>query len=432
MKNLMRMHNRFCSITLGMIIGFTGLVHAGETLDSIAAVVNTDVVLHSELDQAVSHVQAKLRANGKSAPEEEVLRGQVLEQLVTRRIQLQQAQKTGIRVGDDSLNNAINQIAKQNNMELEGFREALAQQNVDFAQFREEKREEMMIGRLQQREVVEPITVSDQEIELFLANPALQNASGKELRLAHILVSLPESPSPQELETAQQKINAVVAALRGGADFAETAIRESEGQTALQGGDLGWRKMAQLPTLFADVAVNMVVGNVSDPIRSSSGFHIIKLMEERSSQESMVTETLARHILLQPNEVLTDDAARIKLEEIHQQLVAGKDFAEMAQTNSTDPGSASRGGSLGWVTPGVMVAEFEEQMDQLEPGEISKPFRTQFGWHVVKVDDRRKQDHGAAKQRDHVRKLLMDRKVGEAIELWVRKLRDEAYVEIRG
>lgn len=401
-------------------------------LDRIVAVVNNEVVLDSELVEMEQTVRQQLRQRNATIPSSEILRRQVLERIIMQRLQIQRAEMSGIRVTDDALNAAIRQIAESNNLTLRQFRDALESDGYDFAEFRETIREEMVINRLRKAEVEDSIVVSEREVDNFLATQNLQGDSEQAFRLLHILVALPDAPAPEQVQAAEQKLAEIQDLLNQGGDFSEVAAGYSDGQNALEGGDLGWRKQAELPTLFASVVPNLAVGEVSDVIRSGSGFHLVKLAEKRSEETHLVKQTKARHILINTNELVTDEVAQNRLNQLRERITNGEDFAELARAHSEDTGSAIDGGSLGWASPGVMVPEFEEVMNSLGEGEMSEVFQSRFGWHLVRVEERREQNMADEFNRNKAREQLKQRKIEEDLESWLRAMRDEAYIEYRG
>lgn len=404
----------------------------GELLDRIDAVVNDDVITALELDAEVADIKRQLRAQNTRLPPAAVLDRQILDRMILRRIQLQMARRMHISVDDDSLNRAIANIAARNNMSLEAFRGALVREGIDYARFRENIRDEIVINRLQKREVADRIDVTAQEIDAFLANQSVQGGARYSYHLGHILIGVPEAASAEAIGQARAKARQVVAKLRGGADFAATAVAVSNGQQALQGGDLGWREASALPTLFADWVLGHKVGEISDPIRSPSGFHIIKLLERRSDQpQHLVTQTHVRHILVKEGPGRSSERAHQRSETLRSRLEAGEDFGDLARANSDDPGSGAAGGDLGWVNPGTMVAPFEKAMDALQPGQLSQPVKTRFGWHIIEVLGRRQQDRTEDMLRKQASDSIRQRKLDPAIQAWLRKLRDEAFVDVR-
>ena len=403
-----------------------------QEIDHIVAVVNDDVISYTELEKRMHLVKQQLQRRQAKLPPDDVLRKQILEQLIMERLQLQVAERVGIRVDDESINKVVSNIARENHLTLEQFRDVLASEGYNFADFRNNIRKDITINQLRKRRVENRVTVTEQEVDNYLISMANQRGSNDEFHLGHILIGVPEAASPQQIQAAKQKAETILARLRLGADFAETAIAESGGQRALEGGDLGWRKAGQMPTLFAETVINMRVGDISDLIRSPSGFHIIKLLDRRTTeQRHTIEQTLARHILIRPNEVVSNEEAKQRITRLYERILAGADFAQLARASSDDTASAVNGGSLGWVNPGAMVPEFEEQMNKLQPGQISKPFETQFGWHIVQVMARRQRDDTQQFERMQARQLIGKRKSEDAVENWLREMRSEAYVEYR-
>lgn len=400
-------------------------------LDKIVAVVNDEVVLESELQEMMQSTRAQLRQRQNAAPPTDILRQQVLERLIMQRVQLQRADEVGIRVGDDTLNAALQQIAQNNNMSLRQFRDALEEDGYNFSQFRESIREDMIISRLRKSQVEDSIVVSDREIEAFLETQEIEGNTDTSYQLSHILISLPEAAAPDEVQAAREKLEKVRTLLNEGGDFAEVAAGYSDGQTALEGGDLGWRKQGELPSLFADIVPDLEVGEVSETLRNGSGFHLIKLTDKRADESMVVNQTKASHILIKTDEVTTDEQARRRLQQLHQRIANGEDFGELARAHSEDTGSAIDNGSLGWVSPGEMVPEFEEVMDALDEGEVSEVFQSRYGWHIVKVEDRRQENMEKEFKRKKARDQIRERKTEEELESWLRAMRDEAYVEYR-
>ncbi len=400
-------------------------------LDRIVAVVNNEIVLDSELVEMEQTVRQQLRQRNAAIPSSDILRRQVLERLIMQKLQLQRAEMSGIRVADDALNAAVRQIAENNNLTIRQFRDALESDGYDFTEFRETIREEMVISRLRKSEVEDSIVVSEREVDNFLATQNLQGDSEQAFRLLHILVGIPDAPTPEQVQEAEKKLAVIQDLLAEGGDFSEIAAGYSDGQNALEGGELGWRKQAELPTLFASVVPNLAVGEVSDVIRSGSGFHLVKLAEKRSEETHLVKQTKARHILIKTNELVTDEAAEKRLQQLRERILNGEDFAELAKAHSEDTGSAIDGGSLGWISPGVMVPEFEEVMNGLAEGEMSDVFQSRFGWHLIQVEERREQNMADEFKRNKAREQLKQRKIEEELESWLRAMRDEAYIEYR-
>jgi peptidyl-prolyl cis-trans isomerase SurA len=401
-------------------------------LDSIVAVVNDDVITRTELETRLNAIKQQLQQRNTRLPPDEIIRRQVLERMIQQQLQLQMASRSGVRVDDETVNGVMANIARENNLSLTQFREALEQQGYVYADFRENIRNEIIIDRLRKQRVESRVTVTEKEVENQLKSTAQQAEAGSEYHLGHILVAIPEAASPEAIEKARVRAEAILDELRAGADFAETAVARSDGQQALQGGDLGWRKAGELPTLFDDSMAKLAIGQVSELLRSPSGFHIVKLIDKReSSQRRVIQQTLARHVLIITTEVVSDTTAQKRLSEIRQQILKGSDFGQMARVHSDDKTSAANGGSLGWTSAEELVPEFQKVMDTLQPGQLSEPFRTRYGWHIVQVMSRRQQDETENFERLQARRLVMQRKVQEAVENWLRQLRDEAYVENR-
>ncbi|EGL55603.1 parvulin-like peptidyl-prolyl isomerase [Methylophaga aminisulfidivorans MP] len=402
-----------------------------QSLDKIVAVVNDEVILESDLQDMEQTIRQQIRQRDAAMPPSDILRKQVLERLIMQRLQIQEADKVGIRVGDDALNAALKQIADKNQLTLRQFRDVLEKDGYDFSQFRETIRDEMIIARLRKSQVEDRVVVSDREVDNFLATQKIQDGGQVEYDLQHILISIPEAASPEEVQAAQEKLEKVQALLKEGGDFSQVAAGYSDGQNALEGGELGWRKQGELPSLFADVVPTLAVGEVSQPLRSGSGFHLVRVKDKKSEDVHLVKQTLASHILIKTNELTTDEEAQQRLEKLRERIVNGEDFAELARANSDDTGSAIDGGSLGWVSPGVMVPEFEEKMNSLAVGEMSDVFKSRFGWHLIKVFDRREENMAEEYQRSKAREQIRQRKIDEEMETWLRSMRDEAYVEYR-
>jgi peptidyl-prolyl cis-trans isomerase SurA len=400
-------------------------------LDRIIAVVNDEVILESELMDMSQTVRQQLRQREAALPPADILRKQVLERLIIQRLQLQRADEVGVRVGDDALNAALRQIAGNNNMNLRQFRDVLEEDGYDFSQFRETIREEMIITRLRKSQVEDRVVVSDREVDNFLATQTIQAGSEEEYHLQHILISMPDAASPEQVQDAQQRLEKIQSLLAEGGDFSEVAAGYSDGQNALEGGELGWRKQGELPSLFAEVVPNLSVGEVSEPLRSGSGFHLVRWKDKKSAEVHLVKQTLSSHILIKTNELVSDEQAQERLQQLRQRIENGENFAELARAHSDDTGSAIEGGSLGWVSPGVMVPEFQEKMDELAIGQMSDVFQSRFGWHLILVEDRREENMADEFKRSKAREQLRQRKVDEEMESWLRAMRDEAYVEYR-
>jgi len=409
------------------------LSDTGQLLDRIVALVDDGVVLQSELDQQVAMITRQLEEQGTRMPPAQTLREQILETLIVQQIQVQRASRLGIRVGDDQLNVALQRIAERNNINFSQLPEELKSQGIDYPAFREQLRREMTIDALRQRDVVARIAVTEREISRWLDQHAATRGSQIEYDISQILVPLPEGPSPEQIAQAQARAADVHAQLVTGEDFAVLAVAASAGQQALSGGRLGWRRGSQLPQQFAGAIQSLAEGEFSEPIRSSSGFHIFRVNATRGGDEQIVElQSKARHILLVPNEVLDDATIRGRLASIRERVINGESFADIAMLESEDPGSAPRGGDLGWNPPGSFVPEFDTQLDQLSPGEISEPFATPFGWHLILLEDRQERDTTEEVRRMQAIQAIRASKQEQETELWLRRIRDEAWVEIRG
>ena len=408
------------------------LTGSGEPLDSIVAVVNEGIVLQSELDTQVQSIVRRLQDDGQQIPPMNVLRDQVLERLIVNRIQLQRAERMGIRISDEVLNNALADVARRNNIAFTQLPEIMASQGIDYAVYREDMREQLVTEQLRQIEVLRRIGVSEREIQQCLTRSEESFGANAEFNLSHILIGVPGSATREQFDEAEREARALYQQLQDGEDFARLAITYSDSQTSLEGGALGWRGGDQIPTLFSGAIREMSAGDVSEPIRSASGFHIIRLNEVRGSVgRSEINQTQVRHILVTPNEVLDDAAARQKIEDLRSRIIGGEDFADLAKLNSDDPGSGNLGGDLGWTNPGTFVPEFVQVMDKLEVGDLSEPFRSRFGWHILEVTGRRVYDNTEEMRRNQCVASMRNARLGEETELWLRRLRDEAYVDKR-
>jgi peptidyl-prolyl cis-trans isomerase SurA len=406
---------------------------SGQLLDRVAATVNEGVVLSSEVDEQMMMLTDRLRSQNVELPAQNVLRQQVLERLVLTELQMQRADRAGIKVSDEILNNAMRDLANQNRIPLDQLPAALAQQGIDYASYREGMRKELVQQMLRQRDVFARINVSPREIDQFLDRQKKLPSASNEYNISHILIAVPQAATPEQLEESERKANDVYQKATSGEDFARLAVANSNAQTALEGGSLGWRKGPELPTFLAEVVSGLKAGDVTKPIRTPSGFHLVRLNEVRGDASSnIVNQVHARHILIKPNELQDDATVRQKLEGIRDRILnKGELFNAVASVVSEDPGSAAEGGDLGWAGPGTFVPEFEKQLAQLQPDEISEPFRTQFGWHIIQLLGRRQFDATQDMQRQKAFQALRESKADEEVELWLRRLRDEAYVEYK-
>jgi peptidyl-prolyl cis-trans isomerase SurA len=403
----------------------------GEMLDRIAAIVNDGLVLKSELDSQMEAVTKRLQEQKVELPSQSVLKQQVLDRLILQEIQAQHAKRVGLTVSDEQLNSALQEIASRNKIPFDQLPTALAAQGVDYKQYRESMRRELTLSTLRQRDVIAHINVSPHELEQFLTRQQT-SAANDEFNVSHILLSLPEAATPQQLEEITHKAQDLAARASKGEDFGQLAIANSNSQTALDGGQLGWRKGTQLPQFILDLVTRMKPGEVSEPVRTPSGFHIVKLNERRSGEAQVIINQIhVRHILMKTNELDDDETVRQKLSKLRDRILKGEDFAGLASTNSADPGSAPDGGDLGWTGPGTFVPEFDKAIADLKENEISEPFKTRYGWHIVQMLGTRTYDSTDDVRRQRAFAAIRESKADEETELWLRRLRDEAFVEIK-
>jgi peptidyl-prolyl cis-trans isomerase SurA len=403
----------------------------GEMLDHIAAIVNDGLVLKSELDSQMDAVTKRLQEQKVELPSQSVLKQQVLDRLILQEIQTQHAKRVGLTVSDEQLNGALQEIAGRNKIPFDQLPTALSAQGVDYKQYREAMRKELTLSTLRQRDVIAHINVTPHELEQFLTRQQT-SAANDEFNVSHILLSLPEAATPQQLEEITHKAQDLAARASKGEDFGQLAIANSNSQTALDGGSLGWRKGTQLPEFILQLVTKMKPGDVSEPVRTPSGFHIVKLVERRSGEaQVIINQVHVRHILMKPNELDDDETVRQKLSKLRDRILKGEDFAGIASTSSADPGSAPDGGDLGWSGPGTFVPEFDKAIADLKANEISEPFKTRYGWHIVQMLGTRTYDSTDDVRRQRAFAAIREGKADEETELWLRRLRDEAFVEIK-
>ncbi len=420
-------------ITTALVLLLSSHIASAEPvpLDSIVAIVDEEAVSTSELKHEMDTVLMQIRQQGTPAPAMEILKAQVLDRLILKHVKKQLAARNNIIIDDETLNHTMGTIAEQNNLSLAQLKAVLENDGMDFATYRESIRDEIIHTRLRQRYVDARISITNTEVDQFLAQQKQAGQSKDEYRLGHILISQPDGASADQIQASRERAEAILARLNNGEDFAEIAIAESDGQTALSGGDLGWRQLGEIPSLFASVVADMQKGDVSQPIHSASGFHIIRLMDVKSGDRHVVQQINARHILIKTNELVDEAQAKKKLLELKERIEQGDDFGELAKAHSDDTGTAAKGGDLGWAGPGMMVPPFERAMHENEIGVISEPFQTRFGWHILEVLGKREHDDTDEFIRNNARQQLFQRKVAEEEELWLRRIREEAYVEMR-
>ena len=419
---------------LGLLLGALSTLSTQANvavLDRVAAVVNDDIVLQSELDQRTASVYRSILKSGTQPPPIEVLRNQVMERLIAERLQLNMGFNAGVRISDSEIDQTIARLAAVNNLSVQQYLQQINTSGESMSDLRENIANEMIIMQVQQGSVMRGIHVSEQELNNFLGSEEGKLMTSPDVNLGQILIAVPATASAEKISASQQKLNDIIAQIDEGADFKQLAIANSDDQSALEGGDLGWRKQAQLPSLFTDAIENLQPGEVSKTIRSGAGFHILKLYDRRGGGEQLIQQHFARHILLKPNQIRDEAATIALLNDLRQQALDGGDFFALAKQHSEDLGSALKGGELGWSTPGLFVPEFEQTMNKIEINEISAPFQTQFGWHILQVTERRMQDFSDEILRNRADNLLRQRKYSEELQVWLQKIRDEAYVEIK-
>ena len=404
----------------------------GVFLDGVAAIVNEGVVLKSELNvQQDIIIQRAAQAN-MDLPPAHILREQVLEKLIVEEIQMQRANRIGIQISDQMLNQTIASIAEGAGVRFEDMPALMAQEGIDYAEYRRDTRKQMTIEQLRRIDVVNRISVSPREIDQCVADLEDNAVVNSRYDLSHIFISVPASATNEQFAEAETEARDVYEQLASGASFSEMAIRHSDGDTALEGGALGWRPGDQLPSLFFDVVGEMQAGDVSEPIRAISGYHIVRVNEIQGvTQKSEIEQTRIRHILVTPDEIIDDETARQQLEDARERILGGEDFGEVAKLLSDDPGSANGGGEMDWTGPGEFVPEFEEVANSLEIGVLSEPFRSRFGWHILEVLGRRTYDNTEDLKRSNCVQRVRNGKLANESELWVRRIRDEAFVDIR-
>ncbi|ELZ3091341.1 peptidylprolyl isomerase SurA [Salmonella enterica] len=405
---------------------------APQVVDKVAAVVNNGVVLESDVDGLMQSVKLNAGQAGQQLPDDATLRHQILERLIMDQIILQMGQKMGVKITDEQLDQAIANIAKQNNMTMDQMRSRLAYDGLNYSTYRNQIRKEMIISEVRNNEVRRRITVLPQEVDALAKQIGTQNDASTELNLSHILIALPENPTSEQVNDAQRQAESIVEEARNGADFGKLAITYSADQQALKGGQMGWGRIQELPGIFAQALSTAKKGDIVGPIRSGVGFHILKVNDLRGQSQSIsVTEVHARHILLKPSPIMNDQQARLKLEEIAADIKSGKTtFAAAAKEYSQDPGSANQGGDLGWATPDIFDPAFHDALTKLHKGQISAPVHSSFGWHLIELLDTRKVDKTDAAQKDRAYRMLMNRKFSEEAATWMQEQRASAYVKI--
>lgn len=430
---------RLLTITAALL-GACGLLHpaamaaesgSGERqpLERVVAVVNDHVILASELEEKAEIFRQRMERAGEQPPPPDTLRERMLEQLILERIQIQHARRRGIEIDDQAVNNALRNMASERGTDLAGLREQITQEGLSFDQLREEARTQLLLSHLRQRVIASQVTVTEEEVDDFLSRSERERERDVAYNLRHLLLGVPEDASTQEAEQARERAESLVRELRDGADFGDTAARVSDGPEALSGGELGWRQPAELPGLFVEALQSMAPGDISEPLRSANGFHVLKLVERRGGEPQSITEHRARHILLRDED--DGERPRRQLDELRRRILDGAEFEQLARRHSDDGNSAPDGGDLGWFGPGEMSPAFQEVVETLRPGQVSEPFRTPYGWHIVELIDERERTDVERRRRAQARQALYRQRVEEETRRWLRERREEAYIERR-
>ncbi|MDX1558972.1 MAG: peptidylprolyl isomerase [Marinobacter sp.] len=402
-------------------------------LDQVVAIVDEDVILQTELEARISTITSRLRAQGTGLPPRQVLEERVLDQLITESIQMQMADRAGMRISDNELNETMANIAERNGMSLAQFENQLAAEGVSYNQAREQIRKEMLTSRVQQRQVGNRVRVTDREVENYLESLEARGGNNAQYRLAYILVSVDDPSDEAEVEAAREKAERLRNEIASGRDFREVAVAESDASNALEGGDMGWRAEGQLPSLVAPVVPELAVGEPSEVLENNSGFHLVMVMDKRGGeQQQVIQQHRVRHILVRPSEATTDSQAETMIRDLYEQLENGASFSALAREHSDDPVSGSDGGNLGWVSPGQMVPAFEQAMLNADIGELRGPFRSQFGWHILQVQERRQKDISGDVRDAEARQAIYRRKFEAELQNWLQEIRDEAFIEFKG
>ena len=401
------------------------------SLDRVAVIVDQGVILESEIEKLVAEVKRSAQSEDQELPADRVLRTQAIERLILKNLQMQRAERMGIQVSDPQLEQTITNIAQNQNLSVDQLRQAIAQDGLSYDDYRENVREELIVGEVRRANVRRRIYITPQEVNSLVELMNEQGAEQAEYNLGHILIGLPSEPDEEEVQDARARADRVLQLLRDGSDFAKIAITSSSGSNALEGGDMGWLNINSMPTLFAEAVQGKSKDDLIGPIRSGAGFHILKIKDTRGIEKVTVEEVNSRHILIKPSIILSEEKAKERLETFREQVIAGDaDFAELAKEHSEDPGSALKGGNLGWADPTMYVPAFQKALSNLEPGEYSQPIRSTHGWHLIQLEDRRFDDATEKRKEDKARQLIYSRKFKEESETWLREMRDAAYIEV--
>jgi peptidyl-prolyl cis-trans isomerase SurA len=402
-----------------------------ELLDRVVAVVDSGVIMESQLNSRVEEILQRIKNDNAELPPLNLIEEQVLDRLIIEEIQLQIADRAGIKISDSELNQTLARVAAQNNLSLEEFRIKLEGEGTSYRSFRDTIRKELIIQRVQRGKVGAKIDISEQEIENFINSEEGKTQLAEQYNVQHILLSVKSGSTEKEIEEIKINANSLISRLNDGESFEKLAASFSAGQNALEGGYLGWRTEAELPSLFAEVVTELKVGEIASPLRSGAGFHILKLIDKRGNTVKFLDQTLARHILVQPSEIRTENQAEELINTIYERLTSGEDFKQLARQYSEDPGTKMDGGELGWSNPGDYDPAFEQTLNATKIGELSKPVKSSFGWHVIEVMDRRNEDVSQEEQKDRAFRIIFDRKFEQELQTTLIELRAEAYVDIK-
>lgn len=424
--------SNFWLVLFSVLLVFSGFASAQvKSLDRVIAIVDDDVIMKSQLDGRVEEVVQTVSKRGGDLPPQDVLVKQVLDRLIVEDLQIQLANRYGITADDDEVNQAVADVAKRNNLNMDQFKKVLQNEGLSLTALRDQIRREILINRVRQRVIGEKIRITDQEVKNFLNSEIGKAQLSEEYYLASILVPVSQGSSYAEIQKAEQKATDIYRQLENGADFAKLAMTSSSGDKALEGGEIGWRQAAQLPPPFDQLIHGLKVGDFTQPVSTPGGLIILKVMDKRGGTAHLQDETSVRHILLKPSQIRSEEDTKKLADRLYQRIMAGEDFAQLAKSFSDDPGSAHRGGSLNWIDPSTLVPEFRKVMDELPVGQISQPFKSRYGWHILQVEGRRSTDNSAEYRKQQAMNILYGRKYDQELQIWLQQLRDEAYVEIK-
>ncbi|WP_032096315.1 MULTISPECIES: peptidylprolyl isomerase SurA [unclassified Alteromonas] len=418
------------ALMLGAVLSFSSMAQE-VMLDRVSVIVDQGVVLESEIAALVKEVKRNAEANNQELPSDRALRTQAIERLITKNLQLQMADRMGIQISDPQLEQTIGNIAANQNASMEQLRTQLAAEGIAYDDYREDIREEIIMGEVRRANVRRRVYITPQEIDTLMGLIEQQGAEQAEYRLGHILIGFPADPTDEDIQASRERAEKVISLLESGSDFTKIAIASSSGNEALEGGDMGWLNINAMPTLFAEAVQNKEVDSLVGPIRSGAGFHILKVVDTRGIEKVTVQEVNSRHILVKPSIILSEDKAKDMLAGFKEDVIAGEaEFEELAKEYSEDPGSALRGGNLGWSNPDNYVPAFKDALANLEPGEFSEPVRSVHGWHLIQLIERRVDDATDKRKEEKAYQLIFNRKFAEETENWLREMRDAAYIEV--